>query len=183
MRVLTGCRFVDGRNRDCDALVLDEGSTGGEWLRGYGYDESAFAQAKRPSRADLDRIAPERPAVIFRRDCHSYVVNTAVSPQCRIPERHFTMLPPMEGLKKTLADMQKEKNTVIVLLSHLGLEKDREIASLFPGVSVIIDGHSHLRLDTPEKSGSTLIVHGGAFGEYLGILDLDLGTTITLRHK
>ncbi len=47
-----------------------------EWVRGFGFDESAFPDRKRPTRIDLDRVVPRRPAAIFRRDYHSCVLNS-----------------------------------------------------------------------------------------------------------
>lgn len=65
---------------------LREGRADSEWLRGYGYDESIFSEGRRPSRHDLDLVASRRPAVIFRRDYHSCVLNTAALSALNVPE-------------------------------------------------------------------------------------------------
>jgi len=106
-----------------------------------------------------------------------------VSPVVNLPERHYSMVQPEEGIGEALNAMQAEKIELHILLSHLGIEKDREIARVFPSLQLIIGGHSHINLEKPEEVGSTLIVHGGAFGEYLGTLNLTLGATITLKGK
>ncbi|SFS64476.1 bifunctional metallophosphatase/5'-nucleotidase [Marininema halotolerans] len=66
----------------------------------------------------------------------------------------------------------------IVLLSHLGLGNDRRLAERIPGIDVILGGHTHHLLRTPEWVGSTMIAAAGQFGEYLGhvTMELDKGT-------
>jgi 2',3'-cyclic-nucleotide 2'-phosphodiesterase (5'-nucleotidase family) len=103
-----------------------------------------------------------------------------VSPPANLPERDCYMVPPEEGIRESLEALLHEEPDLIVLLSHLGIEHDREIARLFPSIQVIIGGHSHVVTEKPEEIGSTLIVHGGAYGEYLGSLSLDVGATVTI---
>jgi len=70
----------------------------------------------------------------------------------------------------------------IILTSHLGIDKDKQIASMLEGVDIIQGGHSHNL--TPElkegenvvrsKSGEpVIIVQAGENGKYAGILDVD----------
>ena len=70
----------------------------------------------------------------------------------------------------------------IILTSHLGLDKDMQIAPLLEGVDIIQGGHSHNL--TPElengknvvtsKSGEpVIIVQAGENGKYAGVLDVD----------
>ncbi len=71
-----------------DALLdcMDEGRREqGDCIRGYGFDESLFPDKRKPSRDDLDRISPDRPMVIFRRDYHSCVVNSRLLEELRVP--------------------------------------------------------------------------------------------------
>lgn len=70
----------------------------------------------------------------------------------------------------------------IILTSHLGIDKDMEIASMLDGVDIIQGGHSHNL--TPElkkgenivksKSGEpVIIVQAGENGKYAGVLDVE----------
>jgi len=70
----------------------------------------------------------------------------------------------------------------IILTSHLGIDKDKQIAPLLDGVDIIQGGHSHNL--TPElengknivlsKSGEpVIIVQAGENGKYAGVLDVD----------
>jgi len=50
----------------------------------------------------------------------------------------------------SLVDTLKAKGcTVIVCLSHLGVQLDQVLASYVPGINVIVGGHDHLKFDTP----------------------------------
>jgi 2',3'-cyclic-nucleotide 2'-phosphodiesterase (5'-nucleotidase family) len=61
-----------------------------------------------------------------------------------------------------------EASDVVVLLTHCGLEKDRELAQAFPQIPLILGGHSHSGLAEPVREGNTWIVqtHGRASGVY-----------------
>ena len=61
---------------------------------------------------------------------------------------------------------------VFVLLSHLGLETDRKIAQAVPRLDLILGGHSHDTLHTPEYVGEVPIVHAGPYGKYVSATDL-----------
>ena len=71
---------------------------------------------------------------------------------------------------------------LVIALSHLGLPVDRTLAA--PGVAAIVGGHTHTLLSNtePEALGpypivapsGALVVQAGAYGRYLGRLDLDV---------
>jgi|ETNmetMinimDraft_3_1059899.scaffolds.fasta_scaffold14632_1 LysM repeat protein len=66
----------------------------------------------------------------------------------------------------------KEKADVVVMLSHFGIEKDRELAGSVEGIDIIVGSHSQSILKEPEKIGNTLIVQAGKDGYYVGELKL-----------
>jgi hypothetical protein len=49
----------------------------GEWLRARGWDESLWPEARYLTKADLDRVVPDRPAVAIRVDGHLLCANSA----------------------------------------------------------------------------------------------------------
>jgi len=61
-----------------------------------------------------------------------------------------------------------------LLLSHLGLAADREVARRFAGLSAILGGHSHDTLERPEFANGVPIVHPGPYARYVGRLELSL---------
>ena len=48
----------------------------GNWIRGFGYDESALQEGRHPTRWDLDRAAPEHPVRLDHRSGHATVLNS-----------------------------------------------------------------------------------------------------------
>jgi predicted amidohydrolase YtcJ len=52
------------------------GKGAGDWIEGWGYDESKLAEHRAPTRADLDRVSAGQPVLVMRSDFHSAVVNS-----------------------------------------------------------------------------------------------------------
>jgi 5'-nucleotidase len=61
---------------------------------------------------------------------------------------------------------------VLVLLSHLGLPNDRQMAEEVPHLDIILGGHTHHLMEKPERIGQTWIMGAGKFGQYVGHLTL-----------
>lgn len=76
-----------------------------------------------------------------------------------------------DTLKSRIGDL-RERADVVILLSHLGIDKDRELALSFSDIDVIVGGHTQTVLEEPEKVGNTLIVQAGKDGYYVGQLKL-----------
>jgi len=98
-----------------------------------------------------------------------------------------------EGVVGTLVDCEEAAKAVgkicntfnsvdidfTVLLTHIGIEQDRILASkLDPswGVDVIIGGHSHTFMDAPEKVNDVLIVQAGTGTDQIGRFDILVDT-------
>ena len=73
----------------------------------------------------------------------------------------------------SLATVIDPETDVIIVLSHSGIEADREMAKkLGRQVDIIIGGHSHTRLNEPEVVNHKLIVQAASNCRYLGRLDI-----------
>lgn len=83
-------------------------------------------------------------------------------------------LDPMDTLKKAVAEVSGKANVVIVL-SHLGLQADRDLAESVPGIAVIVGGKSG-EIMPPTQVGPTgaVLAQAGSQGKYLGELRLML---------
>ena len=64
-------------------------------------------------------------------------------------------------------------DTTLVVLSHLGLRVDRELARAVPRLDLILGGHSHDTLHAPEYAGGVPIVHAGPYGELVSRTELE----------
>ncbi|MCR4668853.1 MAG: bifunctional metallophosphatase/5'-nucleotidase [Clostridia bacterium] len=66
-----------------------------------------------------------------------------------------------------------------VLLTHIGYEKDRELAALLDpdwGIDMIIGGHSHTFMDAPDFVNGVPIVQAGTGTSVIGQIDLQYDT-------
>jgi 2',3'-cyclic-nucleotide 2'-phosphodiesterase (5'-nucleotidase family) len=63
--------------------------------------------------------------------------------------------------------------TALVVLSHLGLAADRQLAAAVPRLNLILGGHSHDTLREPEYAGGVPIVHAGPYGNYVSRTQLE----------
>ena len=90
---------------------------------------------------------------------------------------------------------QTDKVDVVIALSHsgtdaMGMGEDRSLAEDVMvkeagGIDVIVSGHTHVSLPQPVLVGNTIIVQAGAYGAFLGNLQLTAtrsssGTTVTM---
>lgn len=92
----------------------------------------------------------------------------------------------VESLKADVAALQAEGVTKIIALTHVGLDRDIDIASAVPGIDAIVGGHSHTYLSAtdPKRQGAyptwvsgpegvmVPVVQAGSYGKYLGHLTL-----------
>ncbi|MBP1154566.1 5'-nucleotidase [Paenibacillus sp. PvR052] len=80
---------------------------------------------------------------------------------------------PFEAIASLAADL-RPKVDVLIVMSHLGLSNDERMAVEIPGIDLILGGHTHHLLEEPIRSGRTLICAAGKFGQYVGVVDLEL---------
>jgi len=82
-----------------------------------------------------------------------------------------------------------EKCDIIIVLSHLGFEEDKILASKVKGIDIIIGGHSHtgVRKIYNDPENHTLITQafskGGTLGNLTLIIDLDAKKILNFKHE
>lgn len=87
----------------------------------------------------------------------------------------FEIKDPVLMAKQIVAELElRDKVDVVIALSHLGLEKSRELPTQVPGIDVVISGHRWNLSRQPERIGETLLMQPGAKGKYLGYLDCEV---------
>lgn len=62
----------------------------------------------------------------------------------------------------------------IIVLSHLGIDKDEALAPHLPAGTWILGGHTHTTLAEPLEVGGVFIAQTGAFAHNIGILDYNI---------
>ncbi len=96
----------------------------------------------------------------------------------------WRFLSPTAALEEFFAKPQAP-HTPTILLSHLGLPADRDVAGRFGGLAAILGGHSHEALWQPQVTNGIPIAHPGAYAGHVGRLELriDDGTTSMLSYR
>ncbi len=79
-----------------------------------------------------------------------------------------------DALPPAIKEAKSQGAKTIVVLSHAGLDADKQIAQEIPGIDVIVGGHSHTAITTPVVAGRTIIVQAGCCGHFLGVLRLKI---------
>jgi 5'-nucleotidase / UDP-sugar diphosphatase len=83
--------------------------------------------------------------------------------------------------KKIVKELKDEKCEIIICISHSGLVKEKngewggedvDLAKKVKGISLIVGGHSHTRLDKPLFINGIPIVQTGEFGKFVGRISL-----------
>jgi 5'-nucleotidase / UDP-sugar diphosphatase len=74
-------------------------------------------------------------------------------------------------------NLTQQGTNKIIVVSHCGLDYDKQMAQAIPAIDVIIGGHSHTRLTKPvvithDDGSATYIVQTGCYGKALGKLKL-----------
>jgi 2',3'-cyclic-nucleotide 2'-phosphodiesterase (5'-nucleotidase family) len=83
----------------------------------------------------------------------------------------LTFASPTATLTALISKLRKEAD-LIVVLSHIGFNADRQLAAKVGDIDVMIGGHSHTRVDKPVLIGKTVIVQDYEHGKTLGVLDI-----------
>ncbi len=83
----------------------------------------------------------------------------------------------IQPIQEEVSKLKSSGVDKIVLVSHCGVDSDKELAEKLPSVDAIIGGHSHTRLAKPvivkhRDGSSTTIVQTGCYGRAVGFLQL-----------
>ncbi|PWC79637.1 5'-nucleotidase [Azospirillum sp. TSH64] len=82
--------------------------------------------------------------------------------------------PVLETAAAAVKELRAKGASVVVALTHLTIEEDRELASKVKGIDLILGGHDHDPISFYE--GSTLILKAGHDAQYLGVVKLAVET-------
>lgn len=82
----------------------------------------------------------------------------------------------MAAAEKTVKKIKKKEGiNKIIALSHLGYERDLELADKVKGIDLIVGGHTHTTVDelkVVENKEPTVIVQANEWGKFLGTVDV-----------
>lgn len=80
-----------------------------------------------------------------------------------------------EVLQPTIDALRsQEKVDVVILVTHIGLNKAVALAETLEGVDVVLSADTHERTYSPIRRGDTWVVEAGAFASFLGVLEIEV---------
>ena len=91
-----------------------------------------------------------------------------------------------EALRQQVALLRNQGAELILVMSHMGLEKDREVAQRFPEENLVfLGGHSHDRVTGPERLAGNFLVQAGSQGKEVGelVLELEKSRVVGVEHR
>ncbi|MDZ7684858.1 MAG: hypothetical protein U5O39_07470 [Gammaproteobacteria bacterium] len=74
-----------------------------------------------------------------------------------IGNENISFAPPMYSLAAVVRAMRPQVD-LLIALSHLGHEEDKQLARTVPGIDLIVGGHSHTLVEEPVRIGDTWVV-------------------------
>lgn len=78
---------------------------------------------------------------------------------------------PFQMLQPLIHEVRK-KVDIVILLSHLGLNLDENLAEELEGIDIILGAHTHHVLEHGKRVRNTLICQTGKFGQFVGTVEL-----------
>ncbi|ANE48461.1 hypothetical protein SY83_21695 [Paenibacillus swuensis] len=83
---------------------------------------------------------------------------------------------PLDTVRELTALLRPQAD-LIVVLSHLGIREDEEMAGIIPGIDCILGAHTHHVLDPPLRIGGAAVCGAGKFGQYVGKAEFSFDRT------
>lgn len=73
---VAGVRDIPTLQSALRSYIADRRIPFGGWVRGFGYDDSALAEKRHPTRQELDAVSPDRPIMLLHASGHLVAANT-----------------------------------------------------------------------------------------------------------
>ena len=94
-----------------------------------------------------------------------------------------------QELQETIDKVKdRYKPSLVVVLSHNGIDVDKKLASRVSGIDIIFGGHTHDAVPKPiiikNNSGKTLVANSGCNGKFLSFIDIKFsGKSYTYKYN
>lgn len=88
----------------------------------------------------------------------------------------------VETARRAIAELDPQTD-LIILLTHQGWREDSLLATRAEGADLIIGGHSHTRLKSPQLVNGVLVAQAGSYARDLGRIDLTVENDRVTAHE
>ncbi|KYD30208.1 bifunctional UDP-sugar hydrolase/5'-nucleotidase [Geobacillus sp. FSL W8-0032] len=85
----------------------------------------------------------------------------------------WTVASPFETLRAAVAEV-KQRADCVVVLSHLGVHDDEQMAAEIPGIDVVLGAHTHHLFPEGKRVNGALLCAAGKYGQYVGVVKLEV---------
>lgn len=75
---------------------------------------------------------------------------------------------------RELVEEHRDTVDILVMVSHLGLGSDLDVAAQVSGINFVLGGHSHSVLAREEVVGDCVVIQAGSSGAFVARLDVDV---------
>lgn len=82
----------------------------------------------------------------------------------------FIWTDPIECAQELVPEL-RPKVDVLIALTHIGHGEDVQLAKLCPDFDLVLGGHSHTVIESPEQVGKTWICQGGSHSRFAGVFE------------
>ncbi len=169
-----GCKLLDLANYDGIVVGNNEGFQGEEILEVMAKTNLVPFLSTNLYKNNTNEIEGLKRSIILERGGLRFLIIGATPPLNEFFSLHNMYASnPIEEIRREIKN-NNGKYDICILLSHLGIKEDRVIAETIEDIHIIIGGHSHTLMKKVELINNTLIHQSGNYGNYLGILDIDI---------
>lgn len=97
-------------------------------------------------------------------------------------DRSAFSVEPVEGTLRKVIPLMENDADFLVLLSHMGLARTKDLLGRVKGFDIAVAGHGKPLMKKAEKVGKTLLLGTGGLGQYLGRVDMELSSSGSMEY-
>ena len=161
--------------RALELMGYDALSVGDDELNfGKDYLQEKIKQTKIPFLSANLKLEGLRPYLIKKMAGTNVAVIGLTNDQAKVKAGGAELEEARDSLLKTIQEVKKNQADLILVLSYLGEEKDRQLAAEVKDIDIIISGRPEEQIDNYARIGSTYLARPAWQGRRLSKIDLEL---------
>lgn len=172
-----GVQFMNELNYDGVTIGNNEGLTNSKEQLNQLYQKANFdillANLKDPQTNSLPKWANEAKLIVTPQHTRILVFGMTAPYSSTYPKLGWEVEDVNQTAERILTKYEGQYD-ICILLSHLGLPTDRELAQKFPAINLILGGHTHHLLMEGELVNQTMLAAAQKWGNYVGHVTLTL---------